>query len=38
MGSEEELIPHFAIKKFISGHDLKVIIDEDIKYSNWEQV
>lgn len=35
---DESLIPHHAIKKFISEHKLNIIIDENSNYSNWKQL
>jgi len=34
----QEYIPHFAIKRFISEHKLKILIDENNKYSDWSQL
>lgn len=34
----KSLIPHFAIKKFISEHDFKILIDENSSYSVWKQL
>jgi hypothetical protein len=34
----QEYIPHFAIKRFISEHKLKILIDENNKYSDWNQL
>lgn len=34
----KESIPHFAIKRFVKEHDLEIIIDENSRHSNWEQL
>jgi hypothetical protein len=38
INKERHLIPHFAIKKFISEHDLEILIDENSIFSKWEQL
>ena len=35
---DESLIPHYAIKKFINEHDLKIIINENSTHCNWIQL
>lgn len=34
----KELIPHFAIKRFISEYDFEILIDENHAYSDWKQL